>query len=342
MKPILTIGITSYKRINELIRCINSIQTKYVDDIEILISEDKSPLSREIEEAVNQLSKDSQYNIHFTSNPENLGYDMNLGAIIQKAAGDYIFFMSDDDAVCEGCLDHIIDVLKTAPRYGVLYAPFVYADTGKKDRFRSKADFEIAAGEENASRYVYDSILFSGLIFRKEFVKDFDSSRFRNLNYFQVYMFLQMMLKYGGYYFATPSVLCVGDGENAYGLSESSKGDSSQEARERNEMLANRKSVISNLEFNKTLIKVIRMFDADEGTHVIDSFARQYSLRSISGLSLARKEGLEYFKKYWQKLKELDIPLYPIARCYHFLLLVFGEKVTTALLSGFRRILQKN
>ncbi len=65
-------------------------------------------------------------------------------------------------------------------------------------------------------------------------------------------MFLQMMLHYGGYYFEKPSVLCVGDGENAYGISESSGG---------NAILANRKSVKSNLEFNKTLIKVIRMFD---------------------------------------------------------------------------------
>jgi hypothetical protein len=61
-----------------------------------------------------------------------------------------------------------------------------------------------------------------------------------------------MMLHYGGYYFEKPSVLCVGDGENAYGISESSGG---------NAILANRKSVKSNLEFNKTLIKVIRMFD---------------------------------------------------------------------------------
>ena len=42
MKPILTIGITSYKRVNELIRCIKSVNTRYIDDIEILVSEDNS------------------------------------------------------------------------------------------------------------------------------------------------------------------------------------------------------------------------------------------------------------------------------------------------------------
>jgi glycosyltransferase involved in cell wall biosynthesis len=138
MKPVLTIGITSYKRVNELIRCINSIKTKYIDDIEILVSEDKSPLSWEIKEQVEKLAQESAYCIRFTTNEVNLGYDMNLGAIIQKSQGEYIFFMSDDDAVADGCLDEIIEYLNSSPSCGVLYAPFKYTKTGKLDRVRGK------------------------------------------------------------------------------------------------------------------------------------------------------------------------------------------------------------
>lgn len=341
MKPILTIGITSYKRVKELIRCIKSVKTKYVNEVEILVSEDKSPLSAEIEEAVNKLSKESKYHIRFTTNEVNLGYDMNLGAIIQKATGKYIFFMSDDDAVADNCLDKIIPVLKKINRIGVIYAPFIHTDTNKKDRNRSNKNCRILPGESSASKCIYDAILFSGLIFRKEYVINFDSARFKNLNYFQVYLFLQMMYKYGGYFFAKPSVLCIGDGENAYGLSESSEADMSQATKKRNAILANRESVKSNLEFNKTLIKVVRMFDADEGTHVLNAFAKQYSLHSISGLTIARREGKQYFKEYYQILKGLDIHLYPIIKCYYILLYVFGADKTTKLLSGFRKMVKK-
>ncbi len=330
--PVLTIGITSYKRINELARCITSIQTKYKDDLEILVSEDKSPLSKEIEQKVNELAEKSDYHLRFTTNEKNLGYDMNLGAIIQKSKGKYIFYMSDDDAVADGFLDILIPFLKNDADYGVLYAPFVYPASGRKDRMHSNTDYPIPAGEESASKYIYDSILFSGLIFRKDYISGFDASRFKNHNYFQVYLFLQMLLKHGGYYFATPAVQCFGDGENAYGISESSGGDAA---------LANRKSVKSNLAFNKTLIKVIRMFDEDEGTHVIDSFARQYSLHAISGMSIARREGRKYFKEYWETLNSLDIHLYPITKCYYILLSVFGEKATTKMLSGFRKMVKK-
>ena len=331
--PILTVGITSYKRINELERCIRSIRTKYPEDVEILVSEDKSPLSKEIEERVGALAAESPYTIRFTSNAQNLGYDMNLGAILQKARGDYVFFMSDDDGMAEGFPDLLIPFLKKGTDAGVLYAPFIYPGSGERDRVRGKEDFPIPAGEESAARYIYDAILFSGLVFRKEYVEGFDASRFKNHNYFQVYMFLQMLLKHGGYWFATPSVNCFDDGENAYGIAESSGGDAA---------LANRKSVKSNLAFNKTLIKVIRMFDEDEGTHVMDSFARQYSLHAYSGMSKARKEGKQYFKEYWKMLNGLDIRLYPITKVYYVLLLLLGKDRADRLLSGFKRRLKGN
>lgn len=332
MTPILTIGITSYKRIDELHRCILSINTKYVNDIEILVSEDKSPLSIEIQKMVEELAQKSDYNIIFTSNNKNIGYDMNLGAIIKKANGKYIFYMSDDDCICEGFLDILIPFLKEEKKIGVIFAPFVYSRSGKRDRYHSDNNFRISKGENNAATYVYDSILFSGLIFKKEYVANYNSSRFKNHNYFQVYMFLQMLLHYGGYYFAVPSVMCIGDGENAYGISESSGG---------NEILANRKNVISNLEFNKTLIKVIRMFDADENCHVIDSFAKQYSLHSYSGLLIARREGKKYFKKYWRTLNSLDIHLYPISKCYYIIMMIFGANTTSKILGPFKKLLKK-
>lgn len=329
--PLLTIGITSYKRVAELKRCIESIQTKYADDIEILVSEDHSPLSAEIENMVEKIKQQSNYRIIFSSNEYNLGYDMNLGSIIEKSRGEFVFLLSDDDTIYENCLDEIVLFLRKYKNYGLVYAPFVYSENGKYDR-NHKRDHAIKAGEASAAKYIYDSILFSGLIFKKEYVKELDSSRFKNMNYFQVYMFLDMMLKYGAYYFGAPSVLCVGDGENAYGIAESSGG---------NEILANRKSVKSNLEFNKTLIKVIKMFDADNNTNIMKSFAKQYSLHSYSGLSIARNEGKQYFREYYEILNKLDINLKFIVKIYYAILLILGKKGADRLLGGFRKILKK-
>ena len=315
MEPILSIGITSYKRINELVRCIKSVDTKYVDDVEIIVSEDCSPLSKEIGEKVEELKEEIKYSLSFVPNEHNLGYDRNLAAIIQKSKGKYVFLISDDDAIYEGFLDILIQFLKKPNNdYGLLYSPFVYTSSKMTDRDHGK-DMVIENGEKNCCKYVKDSILFSGLIFKRAYVKDLDAEPFLNMNYFQVYMFLKTMYHYGAYYFAHPSIWCVGDGENAYGLSESSGG---------NKDLQDRTSVISNLEFNRPLFKVIRAFDKEEGTNVFKDFERQYSLHSFSGLSIARRSGKQYFKDYWEKLNTLDIKLYPITKVYYWALFVFG------------------
>lgn len=334
MQPILSIGITSYKRLKELERCINSVQTKYADCIEIIVSEDCSPLSKEIGEMVNKMAKESIYPLHFMPNERNLGYDCNLGEIMKKCRGKYVFLMSDDDSLYEGFLDILIPFLKKEDNnmYGVIYAPFIYDSTKRLDRYRFNSNTTIEKGESSAANHIYDSILFSGLIFRREWALEYDASRFVNMNYFQVYLFLKMLLHKGGFYFSMPSVVCVGDGENAYGIAESSGG---------NPLLANRKSVISDLEFNKTLIKVINIFDTEEGTNVFKSFEKQYSLHCYSGLAIARKSGITYFKQYWNKLNNLDIKLRPFTKIYYWTLLLLGSKVTNQLTYVFRKLLRK-
>ena len=87
----ISIIIPVYNGADKLERCLESINTKYVNDIEILVSEDHSPLSTEIESMVNSVKNTSAYSILFSSNEVNLGYDMNLGSIIQKSNGKYVF-----------------------------------------------------------------------------------------------------------------------------------------------------------------------------------------------------------------------------------------------------------
>ena len=146
---ILTIGITSYNRVNELERCLRSIDTKYDDDIEVLVSEDCSPLHSEIERMVLNLNAELIYDIRFCSNENNLGYDRNLGEIIKKAQGHFVLLMSCDDMLYPNQLDNIINVLKNNQKCGLLYLSYIYGNTKKLDRFHS-SNLLIEASFRNA------------------------------------------------------------------------------------------------------------------------------------------------------------------------------------------------
>ena len=328
---LLSICITSYNRVNELKRCLESIDANISYNIEIIVSEDCSPMKEDIRLVVERYRRESGRIIIFNSNPRNLGYDRNLGKLISMSTGQFIMLMSDDDVFNKNELDICIQrLMELDSKTHMAYTYFTYINSVKMGRKRLKDKF-IKGGIENCRKYLYDSILFSGLIFRRESVECISADRFVNLNYFQVYLFLCCMIKHDTIYIDRPLICCMGDGESAYGLVESSKDD------ENSGKLANRSSIISNVYFVRGLIEVIKIFDEENGTKLLLSFEKEYSVRSYTGLSIARQSSLESLNDYWKAMQNLTIHIRWHAKLYYLFLRVFGYNVTDRILSGARK-----
>lgn len=330
---IISVCITSYKRVKELQRCLNSIDSTCKESLEVIVSEDNSPERERIREVVEEYAKSSPYKVLFNTNEHNLGYDRNLKKLATLASGEYVFYMSDDDCLYANTLDSLIEVLKEK-KPAMAYAPFWYGyDEAKEAKRKHQGSEILERGEDTVSKRVYDAILFSGLTFKREYLLNIDGERFKNLNYIQVYMFLDVMYHHGGYYHDVLMIDSVSDGENAYGTVDSSNGG--------NALLAHRESIFSNIEFNKGLFKVIKMFDADNGTNVFSIFSKEYSLRSLYGLCRARRFGLKTYKEYWTKIKDSGIELSLIAKIYYVIVLIFGADISKKLFIIPRRLLTK-
>ncbi len=325
---LLTVGIPSYNRVDTLLRCLKSIDTINYDMLEIIICEDKSPKGRDIEDMVNAFSKKSPLKIRYYTNEKNLGFDRNLAQIINLSRGKYVMYMSDDDYFIPGQMDKMIDYL-TSTNCAVVYTYFVEnKQGGMKRKYNSnwtEAKTDIGTGE-----LIMDFILFSGLIFRRECVVDISADRFINLNYFQVYLGLSVLSRYGASYFNIPLVYAGGDGENGYGTTELSK---------HNNLLADRTLPLSNLEFHKGLVKAIRLCDEDNGTHFLKTFSKEYSLRSYGHLANARSYGIKVLREAWRKMNGLDLELNIISYIYYYMLLLLGKEISDLILSIPKKIL---
>lgn len=325
----LSICITSYNRCIELERTLTSIDIiKYSKNIEIIISEDNSPKKKLIEDIVTSFKKKSKYTVIFNTNESNLGYDRNLEKLISLSNGDYILFISDDDSFVPNSLDQFIDYV-TTHEDSLYFQPFVNENNNIKRKYSKSFKKN---GGINSCRYIYESILFSGLTFKREKIKDINAVQFVNSNYFQVYLFLEIAFKYGISYVNIILIKCNGDGENGFGISESS---------EKNVFLANRKSPLSNLEFHKGLIKVIRIFDKNNNTDIHSQFSKEYSKRSIGGLIQAKKYGNSLFLEYQRKIKSLDINLSYIFYFYVFILRFLGFNFTRIFINVIKAIVEK-
>ena len=169
----LSICITSYNRVRELERLLESIDcTIYTEDVEIIISEDKSPRKEEIIHVANSFKNKSPFKVVINSNEQNLGYDRNLGKLKSLARGQYILYMSDDDVFVPNKLDKYIDFLKNN-QCELCFQPFVM----NQRVYRKYAQNIHFSGDEiTLGKHIYDSILFSGLTFKKDAIIDIDTS----------------------------------------------------------------------------------------------------------------------------------------------------------------------
>lgn len=325
---LLSICITSYNRPKELERCLRSIDVSDSNKIQIIISEDVSPKREEIRKVIKDFSKESRYSIIPNFNEKNLGYDRNLGKLISLSAGDYILLCSDDDAFVPHQLDCLIEICENN-EYAMILSSYLSNDSFAFNR-KYNHNFQITSGERQAAQHLYDGILFSGLVFKRNIIQDLDAEKFVNTNYFQIYLLLKTLNAYGGYYMKNPLINCIGDGENGYGTTELSEYDP---------LLSDRGSLYSNMRFNQGLIKVIRMFDAEEGTHIIQYFESEYSRKTYRGLSKARRIGKDELKKYWNELNKLDIKIIPPANIYFGMLNVLGANICDHLIEIPKKIL---
>ncbi len=328
--PLFSICITSYNRINELYRCLSSIDAIHPEEIEIVISEDCSPKKDEIRQIVRKFISETSYKVRYNSNIENIGYDQNLGELINLASGNYILFISDDDMFLKGGLDKLINFTNKND-FSVAFTPYFHQKTGVMGREYSKT-FLIDRGFSSVKKHLFDSILFSGLVFKRDRIIDYQPKRFKNLIYSQVYLFCTMLLTEGGFYINLPLIHCIEDGENAFGLNKSS---------ESNKVMANRSSPLSNLEYHKSLIKIIKIFDEENKINLINSFSKEYSLRSYTGMSIARRISQCELRRYWDGMNSLGIKIHILPSIYFYALLFFGSRVSGMLFFLPKRILLK-
>jgi glycosyltransferase involved in cell wall biosynthesis len=306
-------------------RTLRSID--YSDDIEVVISEDCSPRRMEIKEMVEKVDAELNLNILLNLNENNLGYDNNLGKLKEIASGKYILYMSDDDAFVPGALEELCGYLKYHD-IACGYTPFFV----KGNLYRKyREGFSVASGKEGKEKNIFDAILFSGLIFKRELVGGIDSGRFVNCNYFQVYLLLAVLTQYGGDYIDIPLVECISDGENAFGNVPSSSASDNE--------MRDRKSIFAALALQKGLIKAIKMYDEDYNNHILDLYAKDYSKTSFSHMCKAKKEGR--LDEYYIKMHEIGIKIGCEAAIYYYMIKFLGAELSSGIMQLPRKIYQR-
>lgn len=336
----LTIGIVSYNRPQQLARCLNSL-LPLPAGVEVLIRDDCSPKIQEIILSIQNILHENK-NIALHVNDFNVGYDENLFQVIACAKSTHILLLGDDDLLEPGAIPNILSFLgRNELKVGFLryrFSPELVKrlDLNCVDYYRNN-NSSIYFGSSEAKRngtYVYNAILFSGLLFSQREVLDISDEldEFKKSIYIQVAIFILLSYKHGGWFVKGPGVMIGSDGENGFGLNSASTGDSD---------LVDRSDVLSNLRFSRRLIIVIDKLSDKIGADFARNFFKEFNLRNLSGMREARKHGRSSLNDYWSEFCVVTRfrPFHYIL--YFYLIWILPSRVNQYLMAFPEKVLRR-
>jgi hypothetical protein len=286
---ILSVVVLSYNRPDQLKRILDNLVGMHSSDLEIVIKDDRSPRYEEIYDIVKKYENVLEVYLRLHVNESNLGYDLNLLDSFNIVDSDYVFLLSDDDYLDGSQIFNLLSVV-ARKQYSVYFTPY-YANGiwNRSSEYKLESD--------NFSRIIYDSILFSGLIFNVDSVrkleKDFDF--LSGCIYSQVYLATMLIFLDGCFGHCPEGVLYLGgDGENFFGKNQSSKNSS---------LLSDRDRVTANLDYQIFLINVVNLIANKTSPIVFQSFYREYKKRLVGYAMSVRGSGVGAYKEFLNHYK---------------------------------------
>ena len=323
MNKLLDVAILSYNRVDELRRALMSFEGFSSNDVRIVVYEDFSPNRHLIAELVNDIKDDFSIEIILNSSDTNLGYDLNLMRAFDTSSS-YVMFLSDDDFID---INHLSEFLLTleSKRPSILISPFIK----RSKLYRSGYTY----GGTYSIDVLYDSILFSGLTFRSDLfdLDEFELSFLSKSIYSQVFLVCKYW-SFDSLYFKFPLIIAGEDGENFFGISDSTNSLIT---------LQDRKSPLSNLYYQEKLQRVVFRALSVFYPNLINKFILNYSFRLISQFFRIRlSTSFKFFVRSVLDLHKLNLRYSYFV--YFFLVIIsllpkfFLKKIYNFLVSKYR------
>lgn len=329
---IFSICIPSYNRPIELKRLLDSIDCIEIEKIQILICEDKSSKRLEIREVVNEFQKSTSYALKYIENKENLGYDRNLKELINKADGEYVLFMGDDDMFIKDALNKYIDFVKRHSDCGYILRSYrnIYKD-GSTEYFRYYNGHR--SFEKGVATYIelFDkSVFISGFCIKKEYTTPFITDQLDGSLLYQLYLLAEICIRYPAAYCDIPlTQSIVGDSVPMFGSSESEKGL----------YTPGTITIENSINFMKKYFEVIQYIDKKNGINSFNIIRKNMSKYSYPTISIQWEKGRAEYKRYVEELRKIGLDKSIYFEIYNIGLLIFGKRFCDRLIRLIKKVL---
>lgn len=191
-RPKFSVCIPAYNRARHLAPLLDSILGQDYADYEIVLCEDRSPERDAIAAIAEEYNQKCPGRLRVFLNEQNLGYDGNLRNLIDRATGEYCFFMGNDDLMCGGALRTAADVIDRHENVGVVLRSYAWFDH-TPDRVSAEVRYfgeerSFPPGRQAIGVFFRRSGVISGYIVHRDSAREIATSRFDGSLYYQMYL----------------------------------------------------------------------------------------------------------------------------------------------------------
>ena len=190
---ILTIAIPTWNRANYLERCLyrllEEVSKINSDSIEILICDNAS--SDGTSDVIRRIQK-AGLRLRVIRNSENIGSDLNIAQCFNNARGEYVLILGDDDLLCSGTLEWLVDRAEEK-KFGVIcFRPFGF-ETNPQDEVPYESGRDLIF--DNAGNFLAQIgsllTLISACVVRKSILSGVDAKSFVGGHLVQVHLVIK-------------------------------------------------------------------------------------------------------------------------------------------------------
>jgi len=330
---LISICIPNYNRPDELLRLLKTVDASLVDQIEIVICEDRSPKMLEVRDKVNEFCESALYHVNYVENEVNLGFDKNLRACILNAKGEWILYMGNDDEFVPGALNKLIDFIKENKELGyILKSHYFIHKNDKKERFRYYDGTKIfEPGLDSYVKMFRKSVFISGFTIRRELTLPLLKDDFDGTLLFQLYLLAEVCLKYPSAYFDTPLTQQHDEGIPEFGNSESEKALYTPGS----------VTVENSIRFLSGYFKITKYIDKEHNLDSTRIIMKDMSKYFYPSLAIQRNKGFFKFLGYVKELNKIGFNSTIYYYIYVVGLLLFGKKICDNLVRILKNIIGK-
>lgn len=223
-----SICIPAYNRARYLPALLDSIYAQDCNDFEIVICEDVSREREQIAAIARDYAERYPCTLRYFENETNFGYDGNIRRLVEKASGEFCFFMGNDDLMCPGALSTVASVLKRHHNVGLVLKSYAWFDEvpekiNQEIRYFAE-EREFAPGAEAIRICFRRSGVISGYIVHRASAQAAASAKFDGTLFYQMHLTANVLAARRAVFTPKVLVLCRNNEPPEFGSSKSEKG----------------------------------------------------------------------------------------------------------------------